>query len=82
MKQTWDAPATDFFYLEFRSTKNGVPSASEICESVLRHALMADLEVVFLSTEMPVRFYLDGRIYIAQRGGSTGSPIVLCYQDH
>ena len=71
-----------FFYLEFTELRKVIPTSKDICESILKYAIQNDSEVVFLSTEMPVRFYLDGTVYATRRGGSTGSPIILCYQDH
>jgi len=81
MRTVRNRPAKKFFYLEFTTRRNVIPTAKEVCESILKYAIQNDSEIVFLSTEMPVRFYLDGTVYTARRGGSTGSPIILCYQD-
>jgi len=67
-----------FFLLEFRTHKNRLPTVKEICESILRHAIGNELEVAFLSTEMPVRFFLNGEVYTTKIGGTVGSPLILC----
>jgi len=69
------------FFLECRKLKNSLPTAEEICDSILSYAIGTESEVVFLSTEMPVRFYLDGTVYTTQRGGTAGGPLVLCFPE-
>ena len=78
MKSVFRKIASSFFFLEFRVLRNMLPTAKDICESIKKYASEKDSEVVFLSEEMPVRFFLDGGVYTTRRGGSVGSPIVVC----
>ena len=79
MNKVLNKITAEFFYLEFRKLKNKLPSARDICESIMKFAVESESELVFLSTEMPVRFFLNGSVYSTHRGGSIGGPIVLCY---
>ena len=81
MGRSLSKKALELFYLEVRTFKNMLPTARDICDSIKDFADGNKSEVIFLSTEMPVRFFLDGAIYTAQRGGSPSGPIVLCQHE-
>ena len=81
MGRTFSKKAMELFFLEVKPLKNKLPSARDICESIKSFADGNESEIVFLSTEMPVRFYLDGAIYTAHRGGSPSGPIILCQHE-
>jgi len=81
MHTFWEKIASKIFFLEVRTHRNSVPSAEEICETVESHALGNESTVVFLSRELPVRFFLDGTVYTTHRGGTRSGPLVLCYPE-
>ncbi|MCL2514044.1 MAG: DUF4318 domain-containing protein [Oscillospiraceae bacterium] len=71
-----------FFFLECKTIKNKIPTAKDICETIRRYASGQGSEVVFLSIDTPVRFFLDGTVYIARKGGTPGGPLLFCHQEH
>ena len=81
MKTVRHNASSRFFFLELRARENSKPTAEDVCESIKKFARGIISEVVFVSSEMPVKFYLDGTIYSTTMAGSAGSPIVLCYQE-
>ena len=67
------------FNLEFNTVD--IPTADEICTAIEKYAKSSKEELEFISKSMPVRFYLDGKIYIAKRSSGRGGPSVYCRQE-
>ena len=82
MKTEWSTLTTKFFFLELKRPEIGAPTADDVCNTIEDYARGSDLEVVFISRESPVKFYLNNTVYSTKKTGSAGSPIVLCYQDN
>jgi len=82
MNTLYSKAGTKFFFLECKTLKNIIPTAKDICDTIRRYATGLGSDVVFLSTEAPVRFFLDGTVYVAKKGGTPGGSFLFCHQEH
>ena len=73
--------AARYFFIECGALDQNEPTEQGVCESIQQYAHWMGAEVTFLSTSMPIKFFINGFKYLATKGGSNGNPFILCVRE-
>lgn len=58
-----------------------VPTAAEVQNAIQKYARESNGELVFIAEKMPIKFRLDGTVFVTHRGTSRGGPTISCVEE-